>query len=147
MKQNILKWIVLNYDCNARVIREYDVLAWRTNEIKQLKKEAKNKTEFSELLRRTMMRQYWSRAEYELILERKDNNLYLKPWCGCSDPDAVAVNVTQDEFWVAFAKSSFVSWRNSRAKIDIYDQLMFKWEEIVDYCWNTHLPYERKRKD
>ena len=94
-----------------------------------------------------MMSHFWSKSEYELIFERKGEKLYLKPWCGCSDPDEVAINVSSEEFWILFAESDFVNWHDHRAKIDIYDQLLFKWDEFVDYCWNTHLPYERKRKD
>lgn len=145
--KHILTWLVLNYDSNARCICTYDVLAWRDRAIKKMKKEAENKKEFSELLRRTMMSQFWSRAEYELILERRDDKLYLKPWCGCSDPDAATIDVTDDAYWSAFANSPYCSWFKDATKIDIYDQLIFKWDEFVDYCWNTHLPYERKRKD
>jgi hypothetical protein len=147
MNANILTWLVLNYDINYNAIVQYDVLSYRTHIIKKLKRIAIDKCDFSKRLNTMMMSQYWSRAEYELILERKENRLYLKPWCGCSDPDAVAIDVTDQEFWIAFSQSKYVSWHNDAAKIDIYDQISFKWDEFIDYCWNTHLPYERKRKD
>ena len=139
-------WLVMNYNCNANKIETYDVLNYRIDWMKKLKKTANNKEEFSNLLEREMMWEYWSRAEYELVLEKWNNELWLKPWCGCPNPEEVRINVTNDDFWQEFAKQSH-NWWDNEAKIDIYDQLKFKWPEFVDYCWKTHLPYERRRKD
>ena len=139
-------WIVMNYNCNANKIEPYDVLRYRVDWMKKLKKKSKDIDEFSEKLNSEMMRQYWSRAEYELILEKCNNELWLKPWCGCRNPEEVKIDVTENTFWQEFAKQ-YNNWWDNEAKIDIYDQLKFKWSEFVDYCWNTHLPYERRRKD
>lgn len=141
----MLKWVVTNYNCNANRIEDYDVLKYRTEKIKKTKKACKTREEFSERLEREMMWQYWSRAEYELILEKYNNELWLKPWCVCHNPEEVKINVTEDKFWLEFAKQ-YDNWWNNEAKIDIYDQLKFRWDEFVDYCWNTRLPYERRRK-
>ena len=140
-----ISWIVMNYNCNANRIEEYDVLNYRADWMKNLKKTAKNKEEFSDLLEQEMMWQYWSRAEYELILSKYNHELWLKPWCGCHNPEEVKIDVTNDNFWQEFAKQHH-NWMDNEAKIDIYDQLKFKWSEFVDYCWNTHLPYERKKE-
>lgn len=144
--RNKITWKVLNYNINLNQIEQYDVLTYREKQIKQLKKEAENKEHFSELLNREMMWQYWSRAEYELILERIDNQLYLKPWVGCRNTDEVKIEVTDDAFWSEFAKSRYRSWWGNECKIDIYDQLIARWEEFVEYLWTTHLPYERRKE-
>ena len=141
-----ISWIVMDYNSNTHKIEEYDVLKYRIDWMKKLKKTAKNKEEFSDLLEREMMWQYWSRAEYELILEKYNHELWLKPWCGCHNPEEVKIDVTDDTYWQEFA-NNYDNWWDNEAKIDIYDQLKFKWSEFVDYCWNTHLPYERRRKD
>lgn len=141
-----LSWKVLNYNCNANKIEPYDVLKYRIDWMKKLKKKSKDIGEFTEKLNNEMLWQYWSRAEYELILEKCNNELWLKPWCECHNPEEVKINVTEDNFWQEFAKQHD-NWWDNEAKIDIYDQLKFKWPEFVDYCWNTRLPYERKRKD
>lgn len=139
-------WLVMNYNYNANKIEQCDVLTHRVDWMRKLKKKAKNKEEFSDLLDREMMWQYWCRVEYELILEKCNHELWLKPWCGCRNPEEVKIDVTEEVFWQEFAKQ-FNNWWDDEAKIDIYDQLKFKWSEFVDYCWNTHLPYERRRKD
>lgn len=139
-------WLVMNYNCNANKIEPYDVLKYRIKWMKKLKKACKDIGEFTERLNNEMLWQYWSRAEYELILEKCDNELWLKPWVGSRNPEEVKINVTEEAFWQEFAKQHN-SWWDNEAKIDIYDQLMFQWPKFVDYCWNTHLPYERRRKD
>ena len=138
-------WIVMNYNCNANKIESYDVLKNSVDWMKKMKKTSKNKEEFSDRLDRKMMWQYWSRAEYELIIEKWNHELWLKPWCGCHNPEEVKIDVTNDTFWQEFAKQ-YNNWRGNEAKIDIYDQLKFKWSEFVDYCWNTRLPYERRKE-
>lgn len=137
-------WIVMNYNCNANKIESYDVLKNSVDWMKKLKKTSKNKEEFSDRLEREMMCQYWSRAEYELIIEKWNHELWLKPWCGCHNPEEVKIDVTNDTFWQEFAKQ-YNNWWDNETKIDIYDQLKFKWSEFVDYCWNTRLPYERRK--
>ena len=141
-----ISWKVLNYNCNSNKIEEYDVLKYRMTWLKKLKKTCKTREEFSELLEREMMWQYQSRAEYELVLVNCNNELWLEPWCGCRNPEEVRVEVSNDDFWRSFALN-FNNWWDDRAKIDIYDQLKFKWNDFVDLCWFTRLPYERKRKE
>lgn len=140
-------WLVMNYNCNANRIEHYDVLNYRVDWMKKLKKKSKDIGEFTEKLNNEMLWQYWSRAEYELVLEKCNDELWLKPWVGCRNPEEVKIDVSNDPFWQEFSKWDKVNWWDNEAKIDIYDQLTFKWPEFVDYCWNTHLPYERKRKD
>lgn len=140
-------WLVMNYNCNANKIETYDVLKYKQDFIKKLKKSVKDKNEFAETLKREMMWQYWSKAEYELILEKCNNELWLKPWCGCHNPEEVKINVSNDPFWQEFSKWNKVNWWDNEAKIDIYDQLMFKWFDFQDFCWRYRLPYERRRAD
>ena len=142
----MLSWKVMQFNCNANHIEDYNVLKYRVDWIKKTKKACKDKREFAEKLEREMLWQYWSRAEYELILVKCNSELWLKPWVGSCTPEEVKLDVTEDEFWQEFSKQ-YNNWWDNEAKIDIYDQLKFKWDEFVDYCWNTRLPYERKRKD
>ena len=139
-------WIVMNYNCNANKIEPYDVLKHKLDWIKKTKKKCKTREEFSELLEREMMWQYWSRCEYELILEKYNNELWLKPWAGSRDPESVSIDVSHDSDWQSFASNSDLGWWDNCCKIDIYDQLKAKWDTFVDYCWFTRLPYERKMK-
>lgn len=145
----MLVWNVKRYDCNADIIRDYNVLKHREDFIKRLKKICANREEFSERLKSQMMYHYWARSEHELIIEVLDGRVILSPWCGCREPAKVAVDVTDDiSFdWYSFAERHIDRqvYRN-KAKIDIWDQLDYRWSELVDYCWYTRLPYERKHE-
>ena len=151
MKRNyeILSWLVMYFDINAQVIKPYDILKHREEYIKRLKKRCKNKEEFSERLRGEMMRSYWSKCEWELIIEiDEEGRVWLSPWVGARDIASIRVDVTDDpDFdWKGFAELHTAKQRyKDRAKIDVYDQLTYKdqFTEFVDYCWHTRLKYER----
>lgn len=142
-----LSWKVKNYFCNSNKVWDYDVLQYREDQIKKLKKKCATKEEFAEAMRREMMWQYWSRCQYEVIVEIDENNrIWLKPWVGCIDPESVKIDVTDDETfdWRGFAEEHIGKqiYKNE-AKIDIFDQLQWRWREFIDYCWYTRLRYER----
>ena len=146
------RWLVYHHNFNSDKIEHYDVLKYRAEHIKKLKKKAKTKEEFSELLNKEFMWQYWSRSEYELVLNLEDPyRIKLEPWVGSRSPEAATIDVTNDpDFdWIGFVEFIEQSHakHNNRIKIDIYDQLNFRWESFVEYCWTYKYKYERKRKD
>ena len=150
-KTQQLSWKVKNFDVNKQVIEDYDILKYREDEIKKLKKKCVCKEEFSIAMRRECMYRYWSKCEWELIIEIDENNrIWLNPWAGCREPEKVRIDVTEDTSfdWKGFAEKHIVRqvFKN-KAKIDVFDQLEYKWEQFIDYLWNTRLKYERKRKD
>lgn len=145
-----MSWLVKNFDCNAQKIKDYDVLKYREDDIKKLKKKCATKEEFAEALKRNLMYQFWSRAEYELIIKQTDDgHIWLSPWCGCRNPKDVAICVDDDEDfdWKAFSGEHISKqiYKNE-AKISVWDQLEFRWDNFVDYCWNYHHKWQRTKK-
>lgn len=143
-----LSWLVAYYDCNANKITYYDVLKYREDFVKKLKKKCATKEEFAEKMRRECLRVYWSRCEYELIIEiTEDERILLKPWAGCRDVERATIDVTNDTSfdWVGFAKQHIDKRYGNEEKIDIYSQLTYgdQFEKLVDLCWYTRLKYER----
>lgn len=142
-----LCWIVKIFDINAQQIQDYDVLKYREDQIKKFKKQCATKEEFAEKLRREFQWQYWSRAEYEVIIRLTDDSrVVLLPWVGCCRAEEVAIDVTDDVSfdWLGFAKEHIgTQIFDNEAKVDIYDQIMWSWPQIVDYCWHTRCKYER----
>lgn len=143
-----LSWLVKNFDCNKQVIEDYDILKYRENEIKKLKKKCATKEEFAEELRREFQYRYWSRAEWELIIERtEDGRIWLLPWCGCRESQKVKIDVTDDNIfdWKSFAEEHIGKQRyGNEAKIDVFSQLIWQWDSFVDYVWNYRHKYQRK---
>ena len=154
MKQEFkpLSWKVKNFDCNKQAIVDYDILKYREDRIKKFKKQSATKEEFAEKLRREFQYIYWSRSEYELIVSTDENDrIWLTPWVGCREPEKAKIDVTDDENfdWRGFAEVHIKKQiYDNRAKVDIFDQLMFadQFEKLVDYLWYTRLKYERKNE-
>lgn len=137
------------YSINSHKIKDYDVLFHRMDDVKKLKKKSLNKAEFAEALKRELVWRFWSKAEWELIVTKTDEGrVILSPWCGCSDPDSVSIDVTDDSSfdWIRFANENIRKqiFKNE-AKIDVYDQIMYgdRFSKLVDELWHTKLPYER----
>lgn len=141
-------WLATNFDCNKQKIEKYDVLRYREEDIKKLKKKYPTKEEFEKELRTKCMSQYWSRAEYEVIIFTDENGrVYLKPWCGCRDSN-YKIDVTDeiDFDWKGFAEKHINPKYGPEAKIDVWDQLEYRWSEFVDFVWNYHHKWQRKKK-
>ena len=145
-----LIWNVKNYFCNDNKLWDYNVLEYREKQIKRLKKKYANKEDFAEAMRHEMMWMFWSRCEYEVVIEVDENDrIWLKPWIGCSDPDSVKIDVTDDASfdWRGFAEKHISKqiFKNE-AKIDVWDQIEYRFDEFIDYIWNYRHKYQRGRK-
>lgn len=140
-------WLVTNFNCNKQKIEKYDVLRYREEDIKKLKKKYPIKEEFEKELKIRCQSRFWSRAEYELIIEIGDEHVLLKPWCGCRD-DNYKIDVTDetDFDWKGFAEKHINPKYGSEAKIDVWDQLEYRWGEFVDFVWNYHHKWQRTKK-
>ena len=147
-----LRWLVTYYNCNSDKIEQYDILKYKHDFIKKLKKKCQTKEEFSEKLRREMMWAFLSKCEWELIIKLDENNrVWLNPLVGSRHPEEARIDVTDsaDFDWRGFAKQhirTFKNYKNPVEKIDVFDQLEYCWEEFVDYCWYTRMKYERKNE-
>jgi hypothetical protein len=143
-------WFVMLFDINAQKIKTYDVLQYKETLIKKLKKTCSTKETFADTLKRELSWQYRSRAEYETLISVQDGRYYLEPWVGCKDEQYridVTENTTLD--WISFAKEIFdkKGWNGCRAKIDVFDQLLFRFDEFIDFCWNYEHKYQRRKKE
>lgn len=143
-----MEWNVYYYDSNSRKIKPFNIFKHGgfNQDVEKYLKKYKDKDEFAEHLKSSLMYFFWSRAEYELIIEITENNhIFLSPWCGCSEPEKAKIDVTNDKNfnWKDFAEEHIKKqvYKN-KAKIDIYDQVMSNWGEFVDLCWNS----KRRRK-
>lgn len=147
-------WPTLIHDFNAKTVKVHDVLAYREDRVKKLKKKYTTKEEFADALKLEFQWQYWSRAEYEMILYIEDNRVYLEPWCGTFREGKIDITDDQILNWPAFAKKmlSEHAWHdkeNNRdyVKFDIFDQIMFRFDEIVDFTYNYKHKYQRIKKE
>ena len=141
----MLSWTVKRFDINTQTIIDYDVLKYREDFIRRLRKISANKLEFSERLKSQLGWSYRRKAEYELIVSVAGARVMISPWCGAKDPNKSSIFIVGDDpfGWVSFAEYHIERqlWV-SEAKVDIYDQLMWRWDDLVDYCWKADLSSE-----
>lgn len=147
-------WNVLLHDWNACDVRVYNILSTgRADYIKKLKKKCSTKEEFVELLDRDLLHQFWSRSEYEMILYIENDRVYLEPWCGRFKTDRIDITNNDTLNWPAFAKEMLErAWTDKETgrkyvKFDVYDQLKFRFEELVEFVWNYRHKYQRLKKE
>lgn len=146
-------WNVLLHDWNAHDVRVYNILSkTREDYIKKLKKKCSSKEEFIELFDRDLMSQFWGRSEYEMILYVEDGRVYLEPWCGTFKEGRIDITNGDTLDWSAFAdklldQRAWTDEENGRkyVKFDVYDQLKFRFDELVDFVWNYRHKYSRQR--
>lgn len=142
-----LEWNVLYYDINRNKITTYNIFNHRrfNKYIEEAFEKYKTKEEFAETLRRELMYYFWSKVEWELVIELdEDNHIFLIPWCGCRNPEEIKIDVTNDTSfdWMGFAKKHIERqiYKNE-AKINVYDQIEYVWDSFLEYVWNS------KKKD
>lgn len=146
-------WPTLIHDFNAKTVRTYDVLAYREDRVKKLKKKCATKEEFVELFGRDLMHQYWSRAEYEMILYIENDRVFLEPWCGTFKEGRIDITDGDTLNWPVFARAMLEqAWTDKETgrkyvKFDIYDQLKFRFDEFIDFVWNYQHKYQRIKKE
>lgn len=144
-------WLVMDEDISQRTICTYDVLEYIESDIKKMKKKYPSLEGFAEALRKEMSWRYWSKSEHELIISIDDQGrVTLCSWLG-GDRDNTPSIIVKDELgfdWAGFAQKHISAQRfKDRAKIDVYDQLQYRWDEFVDFCWNYHHKWQRNRKE
>lgn len=142
-------WKALLFDFNSGKLVEHDVLKYREKLVKDLKKKCDTKEEFTDKLFRDFMWQYWSRCEYEMAIYIENERVFVEPWVGCKNPKLCRVDVIDysDFDWSKFAELMIQVKGNKDgiAKIDIYDQLKFQFDELANFCWEYPHKYQRKK--
>lgn len=139
-------WKVKLFDVNSCKIIDFDVLAFREEKIKQFKKTYKTFEAFADALQREFMHQFWSRTEYELLIGYENGQLCLWPWI--FEADSYIIPKDSDFDWVTFA-SEFLStkaWYGGKAKIDVWDQINFRFGDFARFCWHFHHKCQRSVK-
>ena len=140
-----MHWFIMYYNSNAKQFQSYDVLKYKENFIKKLKKKVTSREEFTEKMKLEMMYYFWSKCEWEVVLSNINNRIIMSPWVG---PEDVTLDVTnkEDFNWVDFFNKQSEHYVNKdRIKIDAWDQINYKFDEFIDYCWKFHHKWQRNK--
>lgn len=138
-----MEWNVYYYDFNRDKIDTYNVLNHYSffEYVKKAAKKYKTKEEFAEQLKKEVRYYFWSKCEWELIIEiTKDNRIYLSPWIGNRDTEKTRIDITDDTSydWKGFAEKHIKRQiYDNEAKIDIFDQIEYVWDDFSSYVWEN----------
>ena len=138
-----MKYDVYYYNINKNKIETFNIFEHRSflEYVKKAIKKYKNKEDLVEQIKRELRYYFWSKSEWELIIEiTEDNHIFLIPWCGCREPEEVKIDVTNyaDFDWMDFAKKHTERQiYGNKAKIDVLDQVDYLWDEFATYCWDN----------
>lgn len=138
-----LEWIVYKDDVNRKQLRPYNIFNHSRfmGSVQTLLKKCKTKEDFAEKIRMELRYNFWSKSEYEVIISKIDDKIIMSPWIGNDD---IRIDVTNDDNfdWLGFYDSLQDKCHKNRIKIDIYDQVNYRFDEFVNYVW-----YSRKRRE
>ena len=138
-----MEWYVFIFNINKQKIEKYNIFKhWSFREyVKKAAKKFKTKEDFAKQLKRELRFYFWSKSEWELVVEiTEDNRIFLNPWVGCREPEKVRIDVTDDTNfdWRGFAeKHTERQIYGNKAKIDVFDQVEYMWDEFVEYAWEN----------
>ena len=135
-----MKWTVKHYDYNIPAITDYDLFPYFEEFLLKLKKQKLTREEFAKEIKSELMYHYWSKCEYEIFIEKEnDGRIYLLPHCGGREKDVAFLDVTDDTSfdWKGFAEMHIKKQiYGNKAKIDIWNQIEYRFDEFIEYCWD-----------
>ena len=135
-----MKWTVKHYDYNIPAITDYDLFPYFEEFLLKLKKQKLTREEFAKEIKSESMYHYWSKCEYEIFIEKEnDGRIYLLPHCGGREKDVAFLDVTDDTSfdWKGFAEMHIkMQIYGNKAKIDIWNQIEYRFDEFIEYCWD-----------
>ena len=139
-----LVWNVMNYNINKSDFEIFNIFHHGSfkvyvDDIFRKYKNSKDKEEFAEKLRRELSYYFWSKAEWEVIINNVNGRIIVTPWIGNRNNLELDVTDNKDFDWLGFYDYMNDRYKNKdgKIKIDVYDQVRYRWDEFVDYCWNN----------
>ena len=142
-----MEWYVTYQDFNSQKFKRVNILKYYEDFIKKLKKKVNSYNEFSEELRSEMQYRFWSKSEYEVVLKRENGRLYMLPWP--PHENDIGVDITEDRL---FDWNGFFDWKvekcisKTECKCDVYDQLAYRLDAFVEYCFLYPHKYQRQEE-
>lgn len=143
-KNNIkLKWIVYWNNFNSNKFETFNIFEhYRFKDsINTLLSKCETKDEFSKKVQMELMYNFWSKSEYEIIITCKCERIFVSPWLG---NESYEIDVTNDPSfdWVGFYEYTNHKIFKDCIKVDIYDQVMYRYDEFLNYLWNYTIGFE-----
>ena len=142
----MLTWNVYVGDFNSGEIKLYNIFnhwAFYGSCIKANKQHKEDKEGFAEEVRQNLMYYFWSKCEWEIVLQHwPSGELYglrkifsmQEMYHDLKYPEDKLLGAPDRRFQVrVFPEHN----RYKVKKIDVYDQVMNNWDRFIDYLWDN----------
>lgn len=137
-----LKWIVYRHDFNGQKIKTFNIFDHGRfcEDVEKHFKKYKNKDEFAEHLKRSLMYYYWSKSEWEVVITEWVPHITME--------ELDRLNTEREKTLKEYNREPYVLYINPDVgkKIDVYEQVMNNWDIFFDYVWNSKIHRPRKKK-
>ena len=137
-----LKWNVYCDDINGKKIKIFNIFEHSRlcEDIEKYFKKYKNKDEFAEHLRHSLMYYYWSKCEWEVVITEWVPHITIK--------ELDRLNAEREKTLKEYNREPYSLNVNPNVaiKIDVYDQIANNWDIFLDYVWNSKIHRPRKKK-
>ena len=137
-----LKWVVYCHSFNNKEIKTFNIFEHSRlcEEIEKHFKKYKNKDEFAEHLKHSLMYYYWSKCEWETVITEWVPHITIE--------ELNRLNAEREKTLKEYNREPYSLYVNPKVaiKIDVYDQIMNNWEIFLDYVWNSKIHRPRKRQ-
>ena len=138
-KKNILTWNVLVEDINRKEIVSHNIfdhVRFVTDLVKDYNKLKRDKiledfeAAFIERIKSNLMRYYWSKAEWEIVVTSWPPYMTLG--------EVSEVNKEIEKYENKYGHKPYIAHFSPAVgeKIDVYDQVMLNWDIFVEYVLN-----------
>ena len=152
----MLIWNVYVGDFNTGKIKLYNIFnhySFYNDCVKAKKKFKDDKEGFAEEVRRDLHYYFWSKCEWEIILDHwPSGELYdmrrtltaQDMYSGLKYPEDKLLAAPDKRFEIrVFPEHN----RFGCEKIDVYSQVMLNWDVFIEYLWNNRKELKARKKD
>ena len=143
MEVKDLKWHVYCHDFNGKKIEKFNIFEHDgfCNDVEKHFKKYKDKDEFAEHLKHSLMYYFWSKCVWEVVITSWVPHI--------TAIELARLNAEREEAMKKYNREPYVLYVNPDVaeKIDVYDQVMNNWDVFLNYVWNSKIHRPRKKKD
>lgn len=137
-----LAWNVYCNDFNGKKIKIFNIFKHSRfcEDVEKHFKKYKDKEEFAEHLKHSLMYYYWSKCEWEVVITEWVPHITTE--------ELNRLNAEREKTLKEYGREPYSLYINPdvAAKIDVYDQVVNNWDVFLDYVWNSKIHRPRKKK-
>ena len=144
-------WNVIIGNFNSNDFKLFNILGKDGYLLNDIKVKVKRKiidpedfNSFAKEVQSSLMYQYWSRTEYEIILTSWPTFMSIENFEKTKAEYEAAKKIHEENGWKG--PYHIHPYLDTEEKIDVYEQVMMNWIPFINYLWNNRYTFLTKKK-